>query len=301
MRWIILLFLVIFSVACSNEPHEMQLSNASLKCEIEGAELQSGLKSTYYRRGNAPVYISGVVLTAENTEYSVDDIVSEYTFNPDGQSVFDKDIVIEGLTVGNNIITAEGVCNSTAENKYYINVSRADGDLNERANSYAVQLRGTQPIFADYKSENPLNVKISNSNNNTASISMVTENHRVVVVLENSYDSEYYLYMEILEDGNATPLCSSSDVGNLPVGMQDAIVVNNENAKGSKTYTVKVTYYTKDSNMEVGIITKTIVANAYDNITKLYHFNKGELEVGDAEAFMTWTPMEKDNSGETIN
>ena len=299
MKWIILFSLLVFTLACSNEPSEMYLSNASLKCEINGADLRSGLKSVYYKRGDAPVYISGVILTAKNTEYNVSDVVSEYTFNPYGESYADKDIVLEGLTVGNNIITAKGVCNSVSGNNYYMDVTRAWGDLTERANQYAETLKSSQPIYADYKEETPLNIAISNRSDNRASISMVTENHRVAVVLENSYDSKYNLALEIKESGSSVPLFSSTYF--IPVNTQDAFVINNDDARGNKTYTVTVTYYDKYSYAAVGSVVKTIVAGACDNITKLYYFNKGELEVGDVEAFMTWVPWVTDNKGETIN
>lgn len=302
MKWIILSLLVVLSVACSNESLELQqMSGASLKCKIEGSQLKSELKSSYAKRGSAPVYISGVILTANNTEYDVDDVVSEYTFNPEGQSSSDKDIILQGLTVGSNTVSAVGVCNNSAKNKYYMDVDRADGDLSERANSYSSKLKTLQPIFASYTSLNPVEVNISNGNSNSISIPMVTNNHRVVVVLENSNESKYNLSWEVLESDNTNPLVSSSQAGELPVGTQDAIVINSESAKGSKRYTVRVTYSTINSGVEVGTITKTIDANAYDDITKLYHFSKRDLLEAEAEiSFMTWTPMRDDNSGETI-
>lgn len=308
MKWIVLTYFVLFFMSCSNDMNNVQLKDASLKCMIVGGEVEkdggannSALKSGYYKRNSAPAYISGIVLTAENTEYEVPNVVRQFNFNPNGQGSSDKDIVLEGLTVGNNEITAQGVCNSPSQNNYYQNIGGTSGNLNERATNYSNNLLSIQPVYADYKSAHAANVVISNGGNST-NISMVTQNHRVAVILENPSKSNYLLSFDILEQGKDNPLLSSGSNRRLTPGTQHAMVINDRNAKGNKRYIIRVNYYTIGSGVWVGQITKTIDAAAYDNIAKLYHFNKGGLEVGNATiSWINWTPMDKITGGETIS
>jgi len=298
MKWIILLTVVLFSVSCSNDPKEIKLGKASLKVDIKAAELAAGLK-TGYKRGQAPVYIAGVTLTADNTEYNIASVVNiVQTFNFASDVATDgEDIVLTGLTVGTNSITAVGICDNTAENAHYSVLSEATGgNLKEKADAYAEVLRGKQPIYAAYTEDNAVE-KVISAGDNAITVNMVTDNHRVAVVLENPDGSEYVLKIKIWEgDEDLFPLVDDF----IEAGAQEAFVINNAEATGSKTYTVKVSYFTRVSHELMDTITKTISVVSYDNITKLYQFSKDDLLEGEASTTFTWTPLEEKNSGEPI-
>jgi len=144
MKWIILFFLVIFPMACSNDLEEVQFSNASLNVKIAAAELGVGsefaLKTSGYKRGDAPVYVKGVDLKARNIEYNVKDIKQTFMFQSDDSNE-GEDIVLTGLTVGINSITAKGIARYKAKNAYYLMFNEAEGsDLNSKADAYACLL-----------------------------------------------------------------------------------------------------------------------------------------------------------------
>lgn len=78
-----------------------------------------------------------------------------------------------------------------------------------------------------------------------------------------------------------------------------AFVANNEDAKENITYKIKVTYY--KGSTKIGDIEKEIIANAGDNITRLYYFNGSDLEEGTAIfKNITWEDMTDDNDSVTV-
>jgi len=301
MKWLILFSLAVFSLACSHESKQKLFTKASLKCEVKGQELKTGSTSNKaYKRGLAPAYIDSVKIKVHNNEYTVADVEKTFQFVPEeAEEDEGDDIIIGGLTVGNNTITGVGYSKYGPVDQYYPSISAAtEEDVNDRATAYAQALRDTHPVYATYHEESPLNKVIyTESSSNQATLAMITENLRVAVVVENTASSQYVLKASILKD--TTVVLESSSY--IQKGHQDAIVINNLNAKKSISYTVKITYYTPDSYLEMGTIERTIDATASSSITKLYSFNKNELFTGDSSSTITWTPLTDTAEGEEID
>lgn len=363
MKWSVLILLILFSVSCSQDLEEISVVKASLECIISvGKTESSGGSSSYLKAENTPPdYIAGITLTVHNNEYSVSDVTVNKAFT---NSYKPNKISINGLTIGDNTITAVAKSQGIAENNYYNKLTLPSGDINNRALNYSTQLRSKQKIYANYVSEKPVVVNVSSSTTNSADISMVTENHRLAVVVENPSNSDYDLMIELSKDINGvkTILETSSEEkvaspellkainnafthrtfssvdqflavygfstmedavnywyyptvedfmyaygatppawigGYVKKGEQHAIVINNTEAKGTVTYKIKVDYF-KGEN-KIGSAEKEIIANAYDNITKLYYFNGTGLKEGTAIfKNISWEDMTDDNHSVTV-
>lgn len=312
-KLILPLLLVLLISSCSKEDmkvaelSDVKLSGVSLKCAIKGSENNSKNKTANvaYDRGDAPVYISGVTLTVENLEYDVEDVIKKFNFTDDEYSsssnIDIQEIVLNNLTVGENRITAVGICKNEPLNRYYKNIEKFDAStLKARANQYADYLVQLQPLHADYTGEKPLIKEISpDMDDNTVDIVMTTESHRLAVVVENAEDSEYLLKVSIETEGGEVLLSSSGLMG---IDTQAAFVVNDDDAYGAKNYNLKIRCFTKKSETEIKDMTivRPIAAQSRDNITKLYHFSKDELYTSSSDVSFTWNVMKENNSGEYI-
>jgi hypothetical protein len=148
--------------------------------------------------------------------------------------------------------------------------------------------------------ENPIIKDISiNDNNNLVNVNMITQNHRVAIVIENSGESNYILKVSVLGKDGSELLGTDNYIR---INSQHAMIINNSNASGDKTYTVNIKYFTKDSEIEIleKNITREIRASEGSNITKLYHFSKNNLLESDSDALFAWDQMNDIISGETI-
>lgn len=295
MKWIVLFSLIVFSVSCSNDTKDILLSNASLNVEINAADLNNtgGLKAGVYKRGNAPVYIKGVEITAINTEYDVDDVKETFLFASDNADE-GEDIVLSGLTVGANSITAKGLARYSAKNAHYWNIPGMSGNnLDDDADACAKYLRGIHPIYAQYYSKIPVEKVISNGGNNEITVDMVTDNHRAAFVFHNA-SSKYHIVVYVRVAGKIMAAASVSRGGSV------SYVYNDKNAKGNKTYDITIDYYTKNSYEKMGGFVRHETVSSYDNVTKLFRFSKDELHEGKSLSKFTWKKLNVKNSGEDI-
>jgi hypothetical protein len=273
-----------------------------MKCLIDAEPMSvySGMKS-YYKRGTAPSCQKSITITANNQEYTVPAVISTFVFNPAGEQPTDLDIIMENLTVGSNEITATSTCGNEAKNAVYTDVAKPDiDDIDDRTDQYATDLLTKQPPHAPYREENPVIKVISTDNTkNDITISMVTDYHRLAVVLENSNDSQYLLKMQI-EKGEAHEvlLATPDFVG---IGDQVVFIINNDEAKFDIDYTVRIKHFTKDSEEElVEIEIEDVIETfAAQNRTRLYYFTKSTYQTGDASATITWAPWETVNDNKT--
>lgn len=299
------LFCVFFILSCSNDYTNSSLLNVSLECSIQGIDIPVNKSTTKSQNESTavPVFISGVRLEVENLEYEVANVFSDFYFKEpelvdlSGKETFD--VVLENVTVGRNRITARGICKNKALNSIYSNIEKCDAiSLDDRAAQYGDNLKDLHHIYADYFNKEDV-VKEITTNNIQVSIPMVTDSHRLGVVVENTIDSEYLLKVSI-QDEEGKLLLSSQDFMN--IGTQDAFVINNNDAKGDKTYKVSVRYFTKGSKIEMQdkTIIRTINIGSKTNFTKLYVFSRDELLESSSSMSLSWKYIEDVNSGELL-
>ncbi len=297
--YFLLLFCLLVFSCCSSKYSDEQLPQGSVLFNIKGPE--SSIKGTTRQdRANIPDYIVGVVLKVENMEYDVKDVIEQYNYNQiEGDT---NVIVLSNITFGTNKITVKGVCNNPPLNFYYKSIPKCnDYNLNKRAKQYGDVLKIIQPIYASYVIEKPVIKNISaDINSNIVDINMVTQNHRVAVIIENSEDSNYILKAFIFgEDG--TELLKSDDY--IQNDDRHAMIINNTAASEDEIYTVEIKYYTKHSEVEMlnKTITRQISASKASNITKLYHFSKDNLLESNIDALFSWNSMKEIISGEYLD
>jgi hypothetical protein len=301
MKWLIFFSLVVFSLGCSKESKHKLFTKASLKCEVKGQQLKTGsINNKAYKRGQAPAYIDSVKIKVHNNEYSVPDVEKTYVFieNAENDATAD-DIIIDGLTVGNNTITADGYNKYDPANTYHADIAAASGStIDDKATAYAQALVNSHNVYAIYKENSPLEKIIYTDNtDNPATLSMVTQNHRVAVVVENTASSQYVLKASVAKEGS--PVLESANF--IEIGKQDAMVINDSNAEGTIDYAVKIVYYTKINHVAIDSVERIINATASNSITKLYSFKKGDLLTGNSSSTITWTPLTDSAEGEEIN
>lgn len=288
--------------SCSSEYTEYSegfIPKSKIQCVFNGTKssVKTSSANSQLKGEAAPPYISGVNLTVENIEYTVDDIDRQYNVNDNMLEV----VVLDDITVGKNKITAKGVCENSPLNSCHYGVPKMNNDdLNERAQMYADYLKQIHPIYVDYTVEEPVVTDISaNAEDNIINLSMVPMSHRLAVVLENPVDSKYILKISVeKEDGSV--LVNTQDF--VETGSQVALVINDDSAIGDENYTVKVNYFTKITGTEMldRTISKTLEVRQGANITKLYSFSKEELIESNSNTLFTWKHMEENHSGEYL-
>ncbi len=307
MKWIVLLSAVLFAAACSNDSAEINgiVSKGLVKVNIEAA--QSSVKSGGFKRGNAPVYIDGVIIKADNKEYTEAkyDVTQEFLFKSD-RSDDGVDIVMTDVYVGTTNISAVGICDvDNKVNTYIQELTSVNIDaLDAAAKKYDENLRTSNPVYAHYVSEPTADIVVANDATNAITVNMNSENHRVAFVMENPSTSLYDIKWRVsVKDGAV--LNTWSDY--MDAGTQQAYIINDAYAVNARTYMVEVQYFTKDSHEpmldESGdekVFTKEVTANALDNVTKLYRFTKEGLLQGDVNATITWEQKDPIADGEEI-
>lgn len=299
MRWIIIV-VIVFLASCSDDKGDVLPEKASLKVNINSKVLTAGggtTKAGAYVRGNAPVYIEGVRIKADKMyDSSVDDVVHEFLFVENG-NIGGKQVIMTGIDYGWNEVSAEGMCANDPVNfwenkKSWTTAPVEKKALNDMAADYSRIIKDTYPVYANYYSENNVQTNIRNTGSNSVSLNMITDNHRIAIVIENASDDytlrcyiyvgNHYTYMELVDKGN----CSS-------------VVYNGTDDVGTKNCTVRIDY-SGTWPISPGVKTKYFTINKGQDETRYYRFNKGVVEEGSASANISWVPLNDNTSGEDI-
>ena len=179
-----ILFLSIFAVlfaACNNESDTLMPEDMKVQATFY-TNLESGTSSSYFgtktdvdRPDSAPVEITGITITADNTKLEGDwlqdangawyqtaypDVVETFTFETvdDGTP---EPITME-VGVGNTIFTAVSTTNSTAGVFYEPDfAAKQSGDLITRAQNYTGDLQTAQAIYVEYATQVYRNVQFN--------------------------------------------------------------------------------------------------------------------------------------------
>lgn len=299
MRWIVFFVITLLALSCSKEQESEQIKSASLKVNINSESLNSGstTKAGTYVRGNAPVYIEGVRLTAEHRR--ADDVVHEFLFVEMG-NIGGKDVVMTGLREGWNTISAKGICanepvrdwNDTDFTKSWNTPQVELKDYNDMAADYSAILKGIFPVYADYSSENSARVNVRNGNLNEVSLNMVTDNHRFAVAIENASD-DYTIRCRVIGFGREF----YKELYNK--GTCFGVVYNDDDYVGTKNVTVRIEYQSRITWVKE-TFEKTYTVNGGQDITRYFRFNKGVVEGGSFSANITWVPLNDNIGGENV-
>lgn len=304
MRRIFYIVLLLFIFSCSENREIGELDTTSLNIAINTTQAvgESTTKAGSYKRGNAPAYVKGVKVTANNLEYTGFSKSKDFQFVDYGNTGGD-DLVMEGVTVGNNRFSAVGIpaYGPVAYKTCYSWLSDlprvSEKDLDEMATDYSKHLQAKFPIYAKYTSENSVDKIVTVDGTNDVALNMVTTNHRVAMLVENKSDKYRIRVIYV----GAKPRSASMSYIIDPRWIKGyAVVYNDDDAKGTIDYSVTVEYYTKDTGIKVGTIKKEFTVTAGQNVTKYYRFVNTTLVEGDATLNITWTPMTDDAGGEDL-
>lgn len=244
-----------------------------------------------YKRNYAPVYVSGVELTAKYLDLSsVADVSKQFLF-VDGNTG-GADIKMS-VPLGRNRFIAVSV------NKYLPKVGtyedaiekqvieRTDADKLEY---YSAELIKLQPIYAVFNGELE---HVVTETGNSINIPMVTKTARYGVVLESS--ENYDITM-------SATLGSTSRVVEKKIGSKaSAIVFNDANVFNGHTLSVTLAIRA-DGKEEIikNVTVGTYTAESSKNKTLVISYNKsGEILLQETNVVFTWTPMV--NEGEIKN
>lgn len=308
MKWIVLVLAVMFAASCSNDTVIIPTKKASVKIDVKAEnitngntpEANSGLKAASdYKRDGAPDYVAGVDLVAHNNEYTVPDVSNSYTFASDGT----KDVVLAGLTIGNNTISATGVPANAVQDAQEITmpttvpgVTTTD-NLDTRASEYSSYLLGLHGLYADYNGSNSMHIVAGTGN--TMQIDMKSNNHRCNVVLENR-SPNYKLKLRVYQVNGSDNLLKST-TGYIEEDNQVGFIHNEAtSAVGIKEYKVEVDYCTPDGTVVETLTPASFTVNPRENYTKLYRFKDHALTTGDVTVTFTWEGFTDENHGHDI-
>ena len=271
--------------SCNNEPQDLAGITSSLKINLVSDNLtESTTKSTYYKKGEAPAYMSGITITADNQDYAeIANVTKTFDFNPAGEQASDLNIVLDGINLGSTKVIAQGICSSTAKNAIYTGLTRATStELNARSEAYSKTLISKQAIWAEYSGQTNTNI-IANPSSNKANLTMNTQNHRYSGVIENHSTSKYSLTFDVYE--GTTKLLSHTS--KIPAGQQVGFVINSSTAKSTKSYKVVVRCHTPSVN-NIKEYTETISVSANNVKNSLFAFTKSGFFTSSSTFNITW-------------
>lgn len=309
LKFILYIFFISSIFSCSNEIEEEVIPSVSMECSISGIISKSTNKSISRSttksaiNTSVPDFIAGITLIVENLDYAVKDATRTLYFDSMSDDIKIEEqtlsVKLNDIVVGRNNISAKGICKNDPINKVYNVSEKFDAsNLNVRASQYADYLMKIHPMYANYFSQGEI-IKQITSENNDVSVPMTSDSHRFAVVLENSSDSKYLLKVTI-EDNSGNVILGPDDF--IGVGKQIAMVINNDDAKGDKTYRVNVKCFSKNSKIEFPEYQKEKTINVGERVssTKLYVFSKDKLLESEGDFSFNWELMEEIDSGEFL-
>lgn len=325
MKLSILCIAVFVAVSCSNEANWTDPENGSLKVDLKMSEMSGGgvkaADATTVYSDAAPDYVSGVRIYTENTDYAEKEKVHSFDLSINKN----PEIKLKDITAGTTKVRAVGDPANVAvhEGLYFptgvVRAPKVDDDLDSRATEYSKHFMTKKGLYTRYKSVDDKVITVSSITETSVSLKMETEDHRLSVVLENpasdlySDDVDYDLEMNIYEDEAGTKPVIGSKVyvkdagvevndGLIDQGDQLALIINDEDATGDKSYYLHVKYYTPVSHLDVSdkVIKVKIDVKAGSNNTKLFRFHKKTLLVGSTTVDLGWRFITDESDGTLI-
>jgi len=245
-------------------------------------------KSGEYKRYSAPVYVSGVSITAKSLDFTgLDNVVTDFSF-VDGNSG-GKDITMT-VPFGDNNFSATSLTNVVAENEAYPNSVNKFIGSGSKLDYYSAELIKAQKIYAIFNGSQDYTVT---ENNPSFNIPMTTESARYGVVLETSVNYDVKMTATL---GSAQKVITKATSANA-----SAIIFNDKNVTNAQELVVEL-----EVSIE-GVVVKTKTLNGYTaeagkNKTLVISYNKsGEILTEETGITFTWTPMKDEGEIKDID
>lgn len=285
---------------------KLELTNVSFSIEtrFEGSVVNSSPQramsksAANYKRANAPVYVSGVEITAKYQD-GVDNIIKGnfdfIDFGEDGGEDINMNIPL-----GSNKFDVISKSTHKAENKVYEgNIDKTSiTDKARRIAYYSEELIKKQGIYAKFTGSK---TKIITELSHDVNIDMVTTNARYGIVLETSPNYEARMVVSYTGVNSFNVVNRSSD-------KVSALILNSEDFIGEKTLTITVGVYRIGENevLKQYIITDSMGNNyksaaAVNKVLVLSVNASGELIRQETGITFSWTPMSNEGDIKEIN
>ena len=164
-----------------------------------------------YDRGVAPVYVSGLKITATNNTYTVYDAVDSTFMFADQADVENPMTMI--VKPGQNQFDATSIATNDAFTAVISSFDRADQTLSleERVEAYADEFNiDDYPIFVEYSGSTTADIEFT-EDLNTVVLEMDPQQGRVNVVFEGEQDLWYRLTSSLKDDAGST-IGTSSEI-----------------------------------------------------------------------------------------
>ena len=243
-------------------------------------------RSGEYKRYSAPVYVSGVSITAKSLDFTgLDNVVTDFSF-VDGNSG-GKDITMT-VPFGDNNFSATSLTNVVAENEAYPNSVNKFIGSGSKLDYYSAELIKAQKIYAIFNGSQDYTVT---ENNPSFNIPMTTESARYGVVLETSVNYDVKMTATLGSAQKAITKATSANAS--------AIIFNDENVADGDQLSVTLEVLVNGKIVKT-IIKENYIAEAGKNKTLVITYNSSENILKEETGIsFTWTPMEDD--GEIVD
>lgn len=273
----------------SENINEAMIKKTKVNFEISTTELSSANKSSErarvgtFKRYDAPVYISGVDITAKYLELTTDDITNGFDF-VDGNDGEDISIMI---ALGSNKFDAVTRTSSIASSIVYPNSIDMTEDA-DKATDYAKKLIAIQPIYAVYTGSTS---QIITTGKKDVLIAMKTLNTRFSVVVEPY--AKYNVVLKVSYDKGSKEVKATDST------KASAIVLNDESLKAGDEVFISLDIYSKttDEKLKTIIIEnntadkKFIAKGSLNNTIALSFNSNGDLIMQKTGISFSWTVM----------
>lgn len=282
----------IFAASCSKESNE--LTDQTIPKATVGISLEkpsNSLKASY-KRGNAPVYISGVTIRAKSKAFSSPDVVKTFNFAASGGSN-----ITMTTPIGENTFSAVGVCDNAKGNFYLSSITSASGsttNIDTRAEAYATIVNAAQGVYADFRSSS-VTKTITESSNNIA-LNLATSDSRLNFVSEVLASSTYKAKISIKTPGNIEIIKTPSYA---PVG-NSAIVLNDDEVNNQSYVNAYVYLYSKSTSKLIKTLKYRIDVPNGNITTYLFRLEKSTPYTASSTQNITFTPLTSSTAGSIV-
>jgi len=238
--------------------------------------------SARYSRGNAPVYVSGVVIKATYEEGIENILNGEFDFVNNGQS---GDAITMNIPLGSNEFTVVSKPTYDAANTIYKN-NIPLSTIDDKQSYYSARLVEKQGIYAVF---NGSETKTITKTDNSVSLKMSTDNARYNVVLETSQNYDIDMTVSCMND--------TFEVKDATSEKASAIVLNGKDLKGANDVVITLKVYAHGSDELLKTVKvlkngKPYNTKAAANTTLVLNYNaSGNLIVQESGISFSWMEM----------
>ena len=287
---LLIISIISFSLftACNNEeateemPEEVEVTfNTALE---NGSFRESLTKTGTYERGTAPVYLSGIKITA-NKEGDV----TEQTFDfvdftdSDNNGIHDGggDPITMNVKLGSNIFTAESVAANTYTPgvmilpNHFSSKLEPNGTLEEKAAAYSARLLTDYPLYAKYSGTATQDILFYGP---PVDILLTPQNGRVNIIFETDVQGTYTFVLWIYDsNGNTVGPYTVIHSQTAEISTSDtyasALIVNNDAITDGCT--AELYLWTNSGTIRSLIDSQPFSLNAGVNTTRVYRVIDG--------------------------